>query len=138
MAAVQQPVGEQNAEERHEEGAEQEQELLVLGQVDHERDPGCQRGDADDQCPLRRARHDVLDRDGGRVDVRERLVGLVHREREQGDHAADPAGGDRRQYRSRPVDLGVREHEDRAEAELEERRQEIADPDAEEGGPSGA
>ena len=86
----------------------------------------------DDQQPLRRARDVVLQRDRGRVDVRERLVGLVDGQREEREDRADAARGDGREDVGRTGDRRVREHEDRAEAELEERRQEIAESRADE------
>ena len=46
------------------------------------------------------ARREVLDRDGGRVDVRERLVGLVDGDREQREGRADAAG--RNRHRAAP------------------------------------
>ena len=53
------------------------------------------RGDADQQRPLRQVRAEVLDRDRGRVHVRERLVGLVDGDGEQREHGADTARRDR-------------------------------------------
>src|SRR4051794_5526771 len=82
VAAGDEPVREQYAEQRNEERAEQEQELLIPRQVDAERDRRRHDGDSDDQYTLRRTREEVLQRDRGRVDVRERLVRLVDRQRE--------------------------------------------------------
>ena len=44
----------------------------------------------DDQQPLGNARNEILERDRGRVDVRESLVGLVDGEREEGERGATP------------------------------------------------
>ena len=49
VRAVQQPVGEQHAEQRHEEGAQEQEELLVVGEVEHERGDGRDRCGADDE-----------------------------------------------------------------------------------------
>ena len=128
-----QPVGEQDAEERDEDRAEQEQEGLVGAQVDHDRADGRGRRDGNDQEPLREPRQHVLDRHGGRVDVREGLVRFVHRQRQQRE------GADRAAGRHRGGDVGgvadvAGEHEQDAEPEAPERRDEVADPDSPEGG----
>src|SRR5581483_5037677 len=62
VAAGDEPVGEQDAEERYEERSEQKQELLVLREVDPERDRRRRDGDEDDEQPLRHARDEVLQR----------------------------------------------------------------------------
>ena len=134
MAARHEPVREQDAEQRDEERPEEQEELLVLRQVDAERDPRCEHRDPDDQQPLRRAREEVLHRDRSRVDVREGFVRLVHRQREQRQHRADAARSDRRQHVGRAGDRRMREHEHGAEAELEERRQQVAEAGAGERG----
>jgi hypothetical protein len=133
VQAAQQPVGDEHAEQRDEDSPEQEQEALVAAHVDRER---CTRRDhrcADDQQALRHARNEVLRRDGRRVDVGERLVRLVDGQREQRQRGGGAAAGDRGQDQFRVVRVdAAREHENRAEAELEERGQEVADADAEE------
>ena len=113
--AGQQPVGEQHAEQRHEERAEHEQERLVLRPRDQQgADRGRGRSQRDQQA-LRHARQHVLERDGRRVDVRERLVGLVHGEREQREPRGEAAGRDgRHQLRGIAVG-GARRHQQRAE-----------------------
>ena len=70
----QQEVGGEDAEERHEERAEQEQERLVGQDVDDARAERGGSGNKYDEEPLRGPGQDVLQRDSGRVDVRERLV----------------------------------------------------------------
>ena len=123
VAPGDEPVGEQHAEERHEERAEQQQELLVAREVDAERDRRSRaprRSTISRRCDARGS--EVLQRHRGRVDVRERLVGLVDRQREQREERADAARGDGREHVGRAADRRMREHEDRAEAELEERR----------------
>src|SRR3954454_5744366 len=78
VAAPRQPLREQDAEERYEEGAEQEEEVLVVDEVDDERARRSHGCDHEDEQPLGDARQDVLHRDGGGVDVGERLLRLVH------------------------------------------------------------
>src|SRR5215210_5358463 len=73
------PVGEQDAEERHEERAQQQQERLVVPQVHEQRADGGEDCDRGDEQPLGHVREHVLQRHRSRVDVRERLVGLVDR-----------------------------------------------------------
>src|SRR6266540_4054490 len=48
-AAPSKPIGDENTEERHEEGAEEVEELRVLRQVEGERAAGRDRRGADDQ-----------------------------------------------------------------------------------------
>ena len=95
VRAGREPVREQDAEERHEEGAQHQQEALVREQVDRQR--ADRRDDADDGHE--RALRQLAARGSGsrrrRVRVRERLVGLVDRHGEQREHRAEPAGGDR-------------------------------------------
>jgi hypothetical protein len=105
VAAGEQPVGEQDAEERDEERAEQEEERLVVAEVDEERS-ACRDGRrGPDERPLRDLGKQVLQRDGAGVDVGKRLVALVDREREQGEQARQPARGDGRQERRSVADL---------------------------------
>ena len=128
VAPGEQPVGEQHPEERHEERPEQEQERLVVPQVDEQRPdrvatpavPAIKRS-------LRHLRQQILQRDGARVDVRERLVALVHGQREQREHARGPARGDRRQEPGRIADR-ARHRDHRAQPEERDRRHEVAEP----------
>src|SRR5207237_4382889 len=96
------------------------------------------RGGADehDQQTLRDPREEVLERDGGRVDVREGLVRLVHGEGEEGEDAGAPGrdgGGDL---------LGRRdvagEDEQAADPEAPERGDEVAEARAPEGAAAAA
>ena len=86
--ARRQPVREQHAEKRHEVRAEQQKELLVLREVDAERDRGRERRRPrrSATAAMRAAR--ILQRHRRRIDVRERFVGLVDRQREQREHRA--------------------------------------------------
>ena len=54
---------------------------------------------------LRQLRCEVLDGDGRRVDVRERLVRLVHRHGEEREHSAEASGRDRHRQRRRIGDV---------------------------------
>ena len=80
-------------------------------------------GARDDQQPLRHPRHHVLERDGGRVDVRERLVALVHGHREEGEHRHDPAGDDRRRQLRRVGDVAGEQQEHAERVEPDDRDQ---------------
>ena len=99
VRARRQPVGEEHGEERHEDRAEEEQEALVAADVDEQSAERRYGGDEDDQQLLRRARKRVLQRDGGGVRVRERLVGLRDEECEErhdrGEAPRDHGGGKR-------------------------------------------
>ena len=90
VAVAGEPLREQHAEERHEEGAEQIEEVLVVDEVEDERAGGRDDRDPEDEQPLRHPRQDVLDRDGGRVDVRERLLRLVDTERDERERRPAP------------------------------------------------
>ena len=86
---------------------------------------------------LRHARQQVLQADRSGVDVRERLIALVHGQREQGQHACGAARGDRGQQGGRVADVaGQRDH--RAEGEQRDRRHEVAEPGAPEAARAGA
>ena len=134
VRAVQQPVREQHAEQRHEEGAEEQEELLVVGEVEHERAERSDHGRADNEPPLGRVWAHVLRGDRGRVDVRERLVGLVDRQGEQREEARDTAGRDRDQHAVGPSTFGCEGTRIEPKPELEQRRQQVADADAPERG----
>ena len=95
MAAREQPICEEHREQRHEERAEQIQEVLVVAEVDDQRADRRHQGEAADQQALRELRQEVLQADRARVDVGERLVALVHRQREQREDARRAAGRDR-------------------------------------------
>ena len=81
------PVCEQDREERHEHRSQQQEKALVADEVDHESTHGRGCGDEHEQELLGGSRDDVLDRHGGRVHVRERLVRLGD---EQGEETDQP------------------------------------------------
>ena len=126
----------QDAQQRDEDRAQEQQEPLVAAHVDRE---GAERRDRRrrrDQRALRNAREQVLRRDRARVDVREGLVRLVHGEREQGEGGRGTSARDRGQDQLRMVRVdSARQHEDRAEPELEQGREQVAEPDPEERAP---
>ena len=127
----------EHAEQRHEHRSQQEQELLVAAHVNCQRAGRGRDGCSDDQRALRDAREEILGRDRRRVHVRERLVCLVDGQREQRERRRSAATGDRGQDQLRvlrePVQIeAAGQNEDRAEPELEEGREQVADPDAEE------
>ena len=127
VAARQEPVGEQHREERDEERSEQIQERLVVPQVDDQRTDGCHQGHPADEHALRHARQQVLQADRSGVDVRERLIALVHGQREQGQHACGAARRDCRQQGGRVTDV-ARQRDHRAECEQRDRRHEVPEP----------
>ena len=123
----------EHAEQRHEDRAEQEQEALVAAHVDRERADGRGGGSSDDEHALRDPWEEILGRDRRRVHVRKRLVRLVHGQGQQRERRSRTAPGDRSQDQLRVVRVDTAgEDEDRAEPELEESREQVADPDAEE------
>ena len=111
VRAAQQPVGEEDPEERNEDRAEEQQEVLVVPQVDHHRAGRGDRADEDDQQPLREPRQQVLERHGRRIDVREGLVRFVDGEREEGEDSG-ASGGDRGGERLRVADAAGEHDED--------------------------
>ena len=132
VRAARQPVGEQHGEERHEDRAEQVEEGQVVAEVDHDRAGGGGRRDERDQQPLRGWREQVLQRDRRRVDVGEGLVALVDGQHQQRDHGERAAGRDHGRDLRRLAQV-AREHEQRADPEAPDRRQQVADAGAEEG-----
>ena len=81
---------------------------------------------------LRDAGRGVLQRDARRVDVREGLVGLVDRDRQQRERAREPGRGDGGRQRGGVVEAPA-EHEDDAEQEHPGGGHEVPDRDAGEG-----
>ena len=125
VAVPDEPLPEKHPEERDEERAEQIEEVLVVDEVDDERARRRHRGDDQDQQPLRDARQRVLQRDGGRVDVCERLLRLVDAEGDERECGSDSAGRDRVDHRG-SVTEAAREQQDRAERVEPHVRQEVA------------
>ena len=121
-----QPVGQEHREERDEARAEQEEEGLEARQLEHERAERPERRRQDYEEPLRSAGHEVLQRDRTRVGVRERLVGLRGRQRDEREERDEPTGRDRGRQRGGIGDVAGQEH-DRAERE----QQRVRDPVAE-------
>ncbi len=118
---------EQHAEQRHEERPEQEEEVLVAPQVERERPDRRGDGDERDERPLRHTGGEILERDRGRVDVRERLVGLVDGDREHGESCGEPRADDRG-GQLRGIGEPAGQHEQHAEHEHPGRRDEVAEP----------
>ena len=87
---------------------------------------GRDRGDEDDEQLLRNARKRVLERDGRRVRVRERLVGLGDEEREERDDRREPARDDGGRKCSGIAEV-AREHEHDAEREQPDLGHEVSD-----------
>ena len=110
------PVREQHGEERHEDGAEEKEEALVAPHVHDQGARSRHRGDEHDQELLRHARKRVLERDGRRVRVRERLVGLGYEECEERDDRCEPSRDNGGGKRSGIAEV-AREHEHSAERE---------------------
>ena len=101
---AQQPVRRQHAEQRDEHGAEQQQEPLVAGACRSRArrwSPRSRRRRSVDRCRTRVRM--FCKRDGGRVLVRERLVRLVHGQREQRDRRGGASARDRHEDQLRPV-----------------------------------
>ena len=93
-------MGRQDTEERHEDGADQEQEVLVLDKGYRYREHRARHTDHDREPSLAEPRESVLHRHGGGVHVREGLVGLVDGEDPEGEepgrhgqNGGDEAGG---------------------------------------------
>ena len=76
---------------------------------------------------LRHAGHEVLQADRAGVDVRKRLVALVHGQREQREDTRRPARRDRGEQRRRVADV-PRHGDHRTQAEERDRRDEVAEP----------
>ena len=132
VGAAHEPVAEEHAEERDEERAEEQQERLVRGEVDHQRAERGHGRDGRDEQPLRDAGRGVLQRDAGRVDVREGLVGLVDGDGQERERAREAGGGDGGRQRGGVVEAPA-EDEDDAEQEHPGGGHEVPDRDAGEG-----
>src|SRR5215204_3132196 len=106
------PVREQHPEERHEAGAEEEQEGLVVAKLDHKGAYSRYSRDRHNQNPLLEVREHVLERDRCRVHVGERLVGLVQGDSEEGERGREPGGGDGRRDLDGIADASRQDDED--------------------------
>ena len=116
----------EHSEERDEDRAEQQQEALVRRQLDGQGAEDADRRGHRDEQSNRELGEEVLQRDRRGVGVRERVVRLADRQREQRRqrHAARGDGG------QEPGRLGevAREQQDRAEREQQHVRERVADP----------
>ena len=126
VTAREQPVGEEDARRAGRRTSRAGRGTAGSSAGRHERAGGRDRPRPRDEQPLRDPRHEVLQADRARVDVRERLVALVDGEREQCEHARRAAGGDRGQQAGRVADV-ARHRDHGAEREERDRRQEVAE-----------
>ena len=85
-------VRDQHAEERHEDAADEKQEVLVPEEIDAHGERERSRADNDREHAMRHS-HEILQRDGARVNVRECVIGLVN----ENDEEKQPADGERKQ-----------------------------------------
>ncbi len=132
-AARGQPVGEQDGEERHEARPEEEQERAEARELEQERAERPDRRGEHDQRGLRSTGQQVLQGHRARVGVREGLVRLGDRERQQGEERHEPTGGDGGRKRRGVGDVAGEEH-DGPEREEQHVRHEVPDARSEEGG----
>src|SRR6266542_4312274 len=132
-------IGDHDPEERDENPTDGEQEVVVSPAkglpvpLEHAGRREGDRGDADDEGELSPPGSDVLDRDGGRVDVRETVVRLVDEDEEEGE-AGEAEGCDPRE------DVRPARADDQSSPEEEEQdvREEVPQDSRRGAGPYGA